>query len=114
MNGAGEGRLTGAEAILWARVAEDVAGYVPGVGQAADVGDLVAVVGRDQDLGDAFAGLEQLDDHLGIEVEAVVVAVKGHVAKGGHRVGPVPRVPLEAVPATAFSSRVRIRLPTNL
>ena len=89
-----EGELTGAEAHLVGAVAHDLEGDLLGVLQAVDVGDLVAVVGRDRDLDDALAGLDQLQDDLGVEVEAVAVALEGQPSQRLDRVRPVARVPL--------------------
>ena len=89
-----ERELAAAEAHLVGAVAEDVTGDVPCVAETVDVADLVAVVGGDRDLDDALPGLDQLHDDLRVEVEVVVVAVEGQVPQGGHRVGPVARVPL--------------------
>ncbi len=83
-----------AEAGLLHAVGDDVLGHVGGISEAVDVADLVAVVGGDGDLGDVQAGIVQLDDDLGVEVEPVRVALEGDLLQGVDRVGAVSRVEL--------------------
>jgi hypothetical protein len=111
----GEGELTGAEAHLVSAVTGHVPADVPGIPHAVDVADLIAVIGRDRYLDNPLDGLEELDDHLGVEVEAVVVAVERHVAQSSDGVRRYPECHSEKdAPAKTFSTVVRMRLPTNL
>ncbi len=81
----GEGLLAGAEPHLVRPVPQDVLGDVLGVLHAVDVADLVAVVGGDRDLRDPEPCLVQLDDDLGVEVEAVDVVVERQLGEGPAR-----------------------------
>jgi len=81
-----------AEPGLLEPVGHHVLGHVGGVGHALDVADLVPVVGGDRDLGDPHARVVQLDDDLGVEVEAVRVLLERDPLEGVHRVGPVAGV----------------------
>ena len=80
-------------------VAQGVDHDRPGVGDALDVADLVAVEGRRRDLGDALPGPDELQDDLGVEVEAVAVGRQRQVAQHVDPVGPVARVPLAELDA---------------
>ncbi len=73
----GEREFTAAEPHLVQSVSSDELRDVPGVLQSVDVTDLVAVVRGDRDLLDACAGLDQLHDDLGVEVETVGVLLEG-------------------------------------
>ena len=84
----------GAESELGRAVLHDVADHVPGVLHAVDVADLVAVVGGDRDLDDAPAGVDQLHDDLGVEVEVVGVLLERDRRQCGDGVRPVPGVEL--------------------
>ena len=86
--------VAASEPVLAEAVPNGVDHDVAGVGDAVDPRDLVAVVGRDRHLDDAFAGTEQLQDDLGVEVEVVAVADERELGERRHPVGAVPRVPL--------------------
>jgi hypothetical protein len=97
--GRGERHLTGAEAHLVQPIPGDVTGDIAGVTQAVDVADLVAVVGGDGYLGDGAAALVQLQDDLGVEVEAVGVRLERDLVQRAHLVSAIPAVPLAQVHA---------------
>ena len=78
-----------------------MADHVARVAHPVDVADLVAVVRRDRHLGDALAGAVQLQDDLGVEVEAVGVGDERHVGEGIDAVGAVAGVPLAEREAAA-------------
>ncbi len=67
---------------------------VLGVLHAVDPADLVAVVGRDRHLDDPLAGLDHLQDDLGVEVEVVAVGGKGDLGEGVDGIRAVAAVPL--------------------
>ena len=81
-----------AEAGLLHPVGHDILGDVGGIAHAVDIADLVAVVGGDGHLGDPHPRIVELDDDLGVEVEAVRVPLERELLEGGHRVGPVSGV----------------------
>ncbi len=69
-------RPAGEEPVLGEPVADHVGGHVARVLHAVDRADLVAVVRGDGDLDDALAGVDELDDDLGVEVEPVAVLLE--------------------------------------
>ena len=84
------------------------------VPHAVHMTDLIAVVGRNRYLDDALPRLVQLDDDLGIEVEAVGIDAKG-MSRSAATLYAIPGVPLtKSMPTIAFCALVRIRLPTYL
>ena len=95
----GEGQLARPEAQLVEPIPRDVGGDVLGVAQTVHVADLVAVVGRDRHLDDPLAGLVELHDDLGVEVEPIGVALERDVTEGVDPVGPIAAVPLAEVHA---------------
>ena len=65
-----------AESGLLQAVGDDVLGDVLGISHAVDVADFISVVRGDRHLGDPHAGVVQLDDDLGIEVEPIGVLLE--------------------------------------
>ena len=96
---AGDGEAVVPEAHPLQAVPEHVGDDGPRVGDAVDVADLVAVVGGDRHLDDPGSVVVQLQEHLGVEVEAVRVLLEGDAGQRGHREGPVAGVPLGEVQA---------------
>ena len=86
--------LRRAEADAGEPVTDDVGRHVAGIAQAVDVADLVAVVRRDRHLDEAIAGGEQLQQDLGVEVEAVAVGLERDARQRGNRERAVAAVPL--------------------
>ena len=83
-----------AEPGLLQAVGHNVLGHVGGIAHAVHIADLIAVVRGDRHLGDPHAGVVQLDDDLGVEVEPIGVLLERDPLERFHRVGPVPRMKL--------------------
>ena len=86
--------MRGAEADAREPVADDVEADVPRVGEAVHAADLVAVVGRDRHLRDPRARVDELQQDLGVEVEAVAVLLERDPRERGEVERAVARVPL--------------------
>ena len=75
-------------------VASSIGNDVLGVDEPVHVADLVAVVRRDRRLDDRFPSRVELQDDLGVEVEAVGVLLERDVGKRVDAVAPVTAVSL--------------------
>ena len=94
-----ERHLPRPEAHLLGAIPQHLPRHVLGVLDAVHVADLVAVVRRDRNLLQPLPRLEQLQDDLRVEVEAVRVLVERDRAERVDAVGAVPAVPLAEVGA---------------
>ena len=105
-----------AETGLLQPIGHDILGDVGGIAHAVDIADLVAVVGGDGHLGDPHPRIVELDDDLGVEVEAVGVPLERELLAGRppSRHGIREWNSVNWVPRAAFSNRDRIRFPTYL
>ena len=90
----GKDRSTDAQPTQMKPVANGVTDDVLRVSETVHMGDLFAVVGRDRHLDDAKPGRLELEDDLGVEVEAVRVRLERDLPQRIRAVRPVPGVPL--------------------
>ena len=88
-----------AEPDLVHAVTNDIGDDVARVSHPVHVTDLVAVIRGDRHLDDALPRLDELDDDLSVEVEAVVVLFERDLGERGDAIGAVAAVPLRQVSA---------------
>ena len=82
------------EAGLLEPVGEDILHHVERIARSVHVADLVAVVRGNGNLGDAHAGVMELDDDLGVEVEPVRVPFERNLLQCADRIGAIAGVEL--------------------